>query len=221
MIKISTTLKEVFQQNPFLQFGFAYKLFNLTQLSRYLQPIIETKLNKEVATSAITMNLSRLQQQVQKITPQTQNFKVDKISVFSNLATASFLKSKTVHQQINQLYQKIITQGAFFSFSESMTEITVFFERDYLTQFRQQITTEIKYQNNNISAVSVKFSKELFHTPGILSLLMQRLTFQGINIVEIASTYTEIVFYVHDKDLQITFDSLYTGFVKQYQEKPF
>ncbi len=44
-------------------------------------------------------------------------------------------------------------------------------------------------------------------------MLLQRVALQNVNLIEISSTYTEIVFYVAEKDTRIVFDTLFHSFL--------
>ena len=47
----------------------------------------------------------------------------------------------------------------------------------------------------------------------MLYMLLQRVTLQNVNLIEIISTYTEIVFYVDERDTQTVFDTLFQSFL--------
>ena len=47
-----------------------------------------------------------------------------------------------------------------------------------------------------------------------LYYILQQTTLQNINIIEISSTFTEIVLYVEEQDTKLTFDTVYESFSK-------
>ncbi len=215
MIKISDAIKEIISENSFLEFGICNKLLNLTQLAKFIKPLLEVKTKKEIQTSAIVMNLSRLQKKYsEEINVDEDLFQIDNISVFSNLVTLTFTKTPETHKQINKAYEKIFSKG-YCSFSESMGEITIIFEQNFYSKIISIISEKPKYENQNVSAIGVKFSEELFHNIGLLNILMQKLTLQGINLIEITSTFTEFIFYIEEKDLSKAFDTLHHCFMKK------
>ena len=49
----------------------------------------------------------------------------------------------------------------------------------------------------------VSIPKEYLHLKGVFQYFIQRLTMQNINILEMGSTYTELIFYMDEKDLAL------------------
>ena len=69
------------------------------------------------------------------------------------------------------------------------------------------------YTNDRLAAVGVQFGERYAEVPGMLYMLLQRVALQNVNLVEITSTYTEIVFFVDEADTQLVFDVLFRSFV--------
>src|SRR3989339_821911 len=127
MIKISEAITEILTKNPFLQFGFHYRLFNLSQLSTFIKPQIEARTKKEVKTSAITMSLSRSQKQLSKITIKPEQYKAENITTYSNLCIMTFVKKQEIHAKINKFYEKIQKEKTYITISEGVNEIRIIF----------------------------------------------------------------------------------------------
>ena len=47
----------------------------------------------------------------------------------------------------------------------------------------------------------------------MLYMLLQRVALQNVNLIEITSTYTEIVFYIDQRDTQTVFDTFFESFL--------
>ena len=74
MIKISDAVREILDGSTFLQFGLHHKLINLSQLARFLHPLVEARTKKEVQRSAIHMALSRIGKEFEELTPEAPSF---------------------------------------------------------------------------------------------------------------------------------------------------
>jgi hypothetical protein len=72
--------------------------------------------------------------------------------------------------------------------------------------------------NQNIASVGVKFHEKFIEVPGLLYMILQVVTMQHINIVELASTATEFIIYIDQKDIYLAFDAILSKFGKQRQE---
>jgi hypothetical protein len=213
MIKISDEIREIISRNPFLEFGMAYRLFNLTQLAKFIKPLIEVRTQKEVQPTAILMSLSRILKVSEKVAPQINDFKIENIAINSNLTTMTFAKSDQILAEIDKLGLRIREKNGFWSITQSSSEITIFFENTFLDLAKDILTESTKYENNEISCIGVRFSEKYFEIPGILYALMQKITLQNINLIEITSTYTEFNFYAKQEDVKLTFETLHDYFL--------
>jgi aspartokinase len=54
----------------------------------------------------------------------------------------------------------------------------------------------------NIAAIGISLDEQMLDTPGMFYTLCKRLTFFWVNILDITSTYREIVFFVREEDLK-------------------
>ena len=206
MKKISDSLQEIITDNPFLNFGFRHQLFNLSQLSKFLVPLIAVRSKKEVSSTAVLMSLSRLT----RITPKFKaiDFKVNNLAVHYNLFSATFIKSDRNQIFINKLYNLAQAQNAYLTLSYGRGEITVITEEIFLNLIKKEKGLEAKSLKNNLVSMGVQFSPAYVNTPGFLYYLIQQVSLQNINICEIASTFTELIFYVNQADAKIVFETL-------------
>lgn len=213
MIKISEAIKEILNKNEFLQFGFHYKLFNLSKLADFIKPQLQARTKKEIKTSAITMTLSRIQKYKIRINKNSEEYATENITVYSNLCTMTFLKSREIHAKINRLYEKIQKQKGYITISEGVDEITIIFESKFLHEIKNTIDEKPTHKRENIAAIGIKFNEKYGEIPGLIHFLVQHFMIQNINIIEIASTHTEIFFYVDQRDIKLAFDTLFNRFV--------
>jgi pyridoxine 5'-phosphate synthase PdxJ len=65
-MKTSEALEQVIAGNPFLQFGLAHRLYNLSELAKIVQPIVEVRIGKTVQRTALVTGLSRLQKRFKR-----------------------------------------------------------------------------------------------------------------------------------------------------------
>ena len=207
-MKTSEVLEQVIAGNPFLQFGLAHRLYNLSEMARLIQPMVEVRLDKKIQRTALVTGLSRLQKKVNASLPVASNFEIENLSVQTNLATATYEKRVKNHEQINLAYNAIQKQGEYFIYSESTSEITIFFHKRFSPIVENIVQEKPKYQNLNITAVKVKFDEKFFYEPGLVYLIMQKMMLQNINIIEFSSTFTELIFFIQKDDLQLVFDTL-------------
>lgn len=215
MIRVSDALQAIIKTNPFLEFGIHHRLLNLTQLARYMHPFVEARTQKEVSVSAITMNLSRLQQSLLATTPAPEQYIIEKVTIVSGLCTATFPRSPDAHKRLNNLHNHIQRNNGFCSLAEGMREITVIVENRYQSRLQNLLAQAPLYTHSRLASVGVQFSENYADVPGMLYMLLQRVALQNVNLIEISSTYTEIVLYVAEEDTRIVFDTLFQSFLVQ------
>lgn len=198
-------------KNSIFLWGLSNRLFNLSQLARFILPTVESRSRKSVQPSAILMNLSRLQKRILKISPDIDKFKLDDITVTLNLAVITFEKRKLTKKKINELHNDVEKQNGYICISEGTGEITVIIDSN-LRNLAKGIDAK-KREYGNISAVGLRFSEKYVDTPGFIYAMVQQLALQNINIVEICSTYTELIFYVAQENTRLTFNTIFDRFI--------
>ena len=220
MRRVSDAINSIIAGNALLQMGLSHRLFNLTQLAKHIQPQVEAWTKKELQSSAILMQLSRLQRKFEDQGPfDDLEIYIDNLIIRSELVTLTYLKTKEIHRSINSLHNKIETKGGYLTLSQGINEVTLIFEKEHLELARSFIAQKPIYRHENIASIGVKLTKRYLETPGFFYLMFQQLYFQNINIIEIASTATELIFYVEQDDVRLAFDTLYNRFAKRRAKK--
>jgi hypothetical protein len=214
MKKVSDAIREIVFNSPFLRFGFQYELLNLTQLAKFIQPLVEARIKKEVTPGAIVMSLSRLGREGEKTKKSKKDefFKIDNLVVHSDLIIVTVYKTAANHREVNNLYRKVQKAGGIMTVTEGLTEITIIFQSRFASAAQEILQEEAKRIEKNISSLSVKFDDTYLDTPGFLYAVLRQIAMQGINIIELSSTATEFILYLADKDIQLAFDTLYGTF---------
>lgn len=192
------------QENQFLRWGLGHRLFNLSQLAAYVKPLLEARTKKSLQSGAIVMNLSRLQKITSKYALKKHDYRISSINVYSNLRIMTFKKDPQIREKIGSNY---------LSMTEGVHEMTVVVERGASEQVYKNIKPKKEF--SDVAAVSIQFSAQYSETPGFLHFLLQLMSLQNINILELSSTFTEIVFYLHSKDVKLAFDTFYQSLMNE------
>jgi len=213
MITISDSVAELVDGNAFFRFGLYHRLLNLAQVARFICPMIEAQTGKKVQTSAISMALSRLQNELTDEPEPMKRFRVDRINLHAGLCVLSFPKVVSIQTPLQTVYGRLTDDGAYITLTEGTAEITVILDRAYMEYVLRTIPVIPVGRHNEVSGLGVRFNPRYSDTPGLIYELLQQLAVQRINVVEIASTRTELNIYLHEADVRSAFDSLYGKFV--------
>lgn len=213
MRRVSEAIKDIIEHNELLQTGLQHRLFNLSQLAQYIRPQVEAWTMKEVQPTAIVMSLSRLQRSFSaRKTPKAEKILLENITVRSSLFAVTYNKVAGLHRQISALHRKLEKLESYFTIAEGLNEITLILERDREELLSGVIEQKPIYQQKQVASLSVKIHPRYLNMPGFFYVLFQQLFLQNINIIEIGSTATELIFYLNEKDVQLAFDTLYRRF---------
>jgi len=212
MIRLADVIGDIVRGAPLLLFGLQHRLFNLTQLARYIQPHVRVRAKKDVQVSAIVMALSRFQRDVRKTHVEREQYRIRNIAVHTGLATATFVKTTDVQRDVHQFLREVEKHGGFVTLSEGTSEVTVIYENRHRPLFRQSLRFRPKYTHTRLSSLGISFHEKYNDVPGFIYIILQQMMLQHINIVEIASTYTELVLIIDEKDAKTAFATLYELF---------
>jgi aspartokinase len=214
MLKISTAIQDIVGKNPFLVFGFHNRLFNLTSLGKFLKPSIEARTKKEIKETAILMNLSRLQKKIKAKSVLANKYEISDLTVNYNLCVLTYYRRQEIYNKLFKFYSEVQDKNEFMALSQGNREITVLLSESSLGAIQKKIKEKPKYFKKNLCSLGINFQEKYLASPGFLFYLTQQLTMQNINIREVSSTSTELIFYIDYKDMRIAFETL-SSFVKR------
>src|SRR3989344_3592513 len=213
MLSIPKAVQSAIETDGFLHFGLSNGVLNLSKTARFMKPLVEARTKKTASVSAITMALSRLKVGKRRANASFKSVKLEAIRVTKNLAEVTYDKTGENIRALEKAEAAIRRTGGFIVVTIGTTEITVVTESGRVGELRKMFPAPPKALVPDIVAVGVEFDKKYVPQIGMFYTLIQQLTFQNINIVEFSSTYTELVFYLHKKDLKLAFDTLYDQFM--------
>ena len=214
MLKLNDALTHVLERSPALQFGLAERLFNLTQLARFVRPLVEARTKKEVSSSALVMALSRLTRAPIKRSSAPGRMRIENLAVRSGLTAVTLFRTPDTHRAVNQFYTRLKRVDAYLTITEGSNEITVIFPSEHRALLKELVPIPWRHAREGIASLGVRFHHRYLEVPGFLYQIMQQLALQSINIIELASTATEIIVYLDDKDVRLAFDTLMRAFVE-------
>jgi len=159
------------------------------------------------------MALSRLKGIKKTKNTQLKNFKLHAIAVTKNLTEITFERTSANSAALEKAERAIRAAGGYAVITFGTSELTVMTEESSVASVREAVPSEPKVVIPGLVAIGAQFDEKYVPHVGMLYALVQQLAFQNIAIVEFSSTYTELVFYVHAKDMKLAFDTLYEQFM--------
>ncbi len=207
-MRLSEAIHKVVGDDQQLGYFISNRLINLSRFASYIKPTLESLTGKFYRDSAIIMALSRYQRKVD--VTYRPKLKISELEIHTELATMSFNKDHEVHEKIQSLFNKAMEEQEYFTISESNSEITIISKQDFLKRAKMP---EPKYEHYDLSAITIQFERSMLEQSGAVAAILQRLSFQNINLIEIASTCTELTCFLEREDMKLAFDTLHSNFM--------
>ena len=210
MKTISSVVENYIKNKPFLSTALSEGIINLTSLSRMIKPEIELVLKKKVRSGAIVMALKRISNSLEflsthKIIKVLKN--IGDITVRSNLIDYSFKVSDSLLScQAKFLSEIDNPQLFFYTSSRGVTESNIIISNEMKAKMETYFEKEILIKKtDNLSSISIKLPVENISIPGVYYFIFQKMSWEGINIIEVISTSNEFTIVVDDQNVNDAF----------------
>lgn len=215
MITVPQKVEELVRETPFLEELIARNLLNFSEYARQIRPQVEKELIKDVSIASIVMALKRLSKDIKSSGPIT--FSHDKGNYFHNITLKSdlveftYANSPTLMENLKKIVNKA-TEEIFFTWSRGVYETTIIVSKKFWNICEKYFSSEkLKYRNDNVSALTILLPDDNISEPGIYYAALKNLAWEGINILEVVSTYTELTLIIADQDIPKTIEVLRSG----------
>lgn len=211
MITVPEATKQIIERSRYLVEAMSKDLINYSSLARYIKPELEKMLFKDVSEASIIMAIKRIADEIKpKFVPLTVFPSTPEMIVRSNLIDITLSNSPTLPKKISHILElHHSTEKYFFTLTEGISETTIIVSRDAKDSMMEMIGNEkILASFENLSAITIRMPKEISYTPGVVYFFIKSLAWEGINIVEVVSTYVELTIILDDKDIHTAFGIL-------------
>jgi aspartokinase len=202
MVTISHIVQKIISDRIFLQEPLSRGIISYGSLAEQLQPEIEEELRKKVKTHAIVMALRRHAETLKKNHKEVNFDFSSEIILKTDICDLAVLRSSTLLTKLKNLYNIVdYEKGDILNIIHGRHEVSVVTNERYLKKTQELLKGE-KIINTEKSLVSLTltFSSDFLHTPGVIYNIVRAFAWENINIFEIVSTYTELTFILNKED---------------------
>ena len=218
MITVPQSVKDIVVRSPFLEYGLSEDLINLSALARQIKPEVENRCFKKVSIGSIVMALKRLQPQLDKkhilkrVFDESPNFilrsHMFEVTVYNSESLATKQEQFIRLRERKNTYFTTITYGVFETTIIASTEI----QDEIIALLKDE---SIISHINNLSSITITFQKDIIEIPGVYYALLKTLAWEGIDVVEFVSTYSELTIILKKRYVDRAFLSIKTLFNSQ------
>ncbi|MBS3163871.1 hypothetical protein J4439_00395 [Candidatus Woesearchaeota archaeon] len=200
-MSISKAVRSAVDEHPQLQEVLSRGLANYTAVAEHLKPSIEEVLGKKVKLPAVMMAVRRLADTLTKKEVTRFRFSSE-IIMKSPLCDIAVERSPELASLLKTLYHAVdLEQGDTLHVIHGNFEVSIVTNEKHRKKVLKHLEghTIINVEKQLVS-LSLRFGEDFMHTPGVIARAVRQFAWEGINIYEIVSTYTELTFIVSQKD---------------------
>ncbi len=214
MFTVSDIVEELVAKQPFIEEGLSRDLINLSSLARELKPQIEKKLFKEVQLGSIVMALKRLSERTQMSDKTSQLNHVltllGDMTVRSNIVEFTFENSSTLaEKQIALMHEASKLPNSFLTITDGVFETAFFASQSLSDSIEQHFPNEkMKNKVTGLSSITLVVPTEALDVPGVYYSILKKLAWNGINFIEVVSSFTELTIFMRNEDVDRAFSVL-------------
>lgn len=213
MITVPQATERIIRRSRYLTEAMSKDLINAASLARYIQPEVEAMVFKPVTHASIMMAIKRL-----KITPNEKPVTIFQeppdMIVRSNLTLLYLKNSPSLLSKLVKLEKESeqLQKKALITYGRAETSILA---NKLLTEILEHSLKDevITKQYNNVSAITIHVPENAVDAPGIYSYFIKSLAWEGITILGLLSTQTELTLVFSNTDSNTAFGVLQSLFV--------
>jgi len=210
MVTISHLVKKHLQEKPLMQEAIIQGIANFALIAEKLQPEIEKELGKKVKLPAVAMSLRRHSEELAKKHAPLKFDYSSEIIMKTNLCDISAVKSSNAISRLREIQSMIdYDKGDVLNIIHGTAELSIITNQRYKEKVLKLLRNEkILNTEDNLVSLSLRYSKEFYYTPGILASIIRKLAWEGVNIFEIVSTFTEMTVITGKNDAMKGYNAL-------------
>lgn len=215
MLTVPEAAEKIINRSRYLSEAISKGIINVSSLARYIKPELEQLLEKKVSYPAVVMALNRLSTQIKPKYVSNSIFKTPPDMILrSNLIEVCIANSDNLIEKYPQLLNLSKNNGKhFFTATQGVFETTIIISKDLYGAIKEILKDEsIVSKFENLSSITIKLPKEAISTPGIFYFFLKSLAWEGVNIIEIVSSYLEFTLILPDKETNRVFSILQSLF---------
>ncbi len=205
MIKIQPIIKDLLLREPEASFALTNGYMNMSSYAHKIKPKVEALTKKQVTIASLVVSLSRLRKEFKKEKPLIREVPITNITTKLPITEIIYENSSKFMEQLESLHKNIsVSQEDFFATTIGTSDVDVICSSNMASKVEKHFKMKPRFTNHNLAAIGVSFDPAVFGIPNIFFSLLSVTARARINIEELVSTPTELIFIVAEKDFAKT-----------------
>lgn len=219
MIKIQPIVREIVLGEVEAYAALTNGYMNMSSYAYHIRPSVEALTKKQVTINGLVVALSRLRKEFKKEKPLVQEVDITNITTKLPLSEIVYENTDTAILKLESFHKKIrITREDFFTTTVSTTELNIICSSSVAVKVLRHFNTPPKFKTTGLAAIGISFNPKHLSIPNTMFSLVLVIAKARINIIELVSTYTELIFIVAEKDFGKTV-ALFSALHKTMENK--
>ena len=216
MITIPQAVEKIIRRSRYLSEALSKDLINTSSLARYMKSEVESLVFKSVTMSSIIMSIRRLQKSLPSGYRQITIFEeAPDMIVRSNLTLIYVKNSVDLLQKLSTIEKTTQSFQKKALFTYGRIETIVLTNKMNLERIKKILKKEeIAQVFPNVSSITIHLPQEAVVNPGIFYFFIKSLAWEGVNILDILSTHTELTLVFRPQDINSAFGIIQSLFEK-------
>ncbi len=205
MIKIHSVVREIVLEELEAVFALTNGYMNMSSYAHRIKPQVEALTKKQVTITSLVVSLSRLRKEFKKEKPLIREVPITNITTKLPITEIAYENSAKFIKELESLHKNIsVSQDDFFTMTRGTQEVDIICSANLEKKVLKHFKVTPKWINHNFAAVGISYGPEVFGLPNIFFSLLAVTARARINIEELVSTPTELIFIVAEKDFAKT-----------------
>ena len=201
MIKIQPIVREIILNEVEAVFALTNGYMNMSSYAYRIRGKVEELTKKKVTIASLVVSLSRLRKEFKKERPLVHDVIIKNITTKLPISEIIYENNPRFIKDLESLHKKIkITQDDLFTTTIGTAELDIICSSNLEKRILGHFKSKPIAVNQNLAAIGVSFGKEVFATPNVFFSLLSVTARARVNLEELISTPTELIFIVAEKD---------------------
>ena len=201
MIKIQPIVREIVLGELEAYFALTNNYMNMSSYAHLIRLAVERRAKKQVTITSLVVSLSRLRKEFKKGKPLIQEVAIKNITTKLPLSEMVYENNNKFIEKFEMLHKKVaVAREDFFIATIGTNEMNIIASSNLAKKIMGHFKTKPKIVNHDFAAVAIALSPEVFTMPNVIFSLLSVTARARINIEELISTSTELIFIVAEKD---------------------
>jgi hypothetical protein len=210
LYSVTKIVENILDNWPYIHDLFKLDAANYSGIARTILKQVEQELEHPVKINAI---IAAIQRYAQKIKGEPMIKEINKViskfrlTLKNDMIHITLKRVEKSYNLILESYKKINWEERILIF-QSEGEISCLLDRVNSKFLLSNSEKELENVQENLSTLIIKTPPEMVEVPGVLYHLTGLISRAGITLIDMITTFREIIFVVYDKDASRTFEIL-------------